>query len=326
MRARHRRVVGHRRAARRADGARHRPRRRGDHADLLVLRHGRLRRAARRHAGARRHRSRDLQHRRRRRSHAAITPRTKAIIPVHLFGQAADMDALARRRRARGVAVIEDAAQAIGAPTTAPGAVGGHRPAGCFSFFPSKNLGAFGDGGLVTTNDDGAGARVRLLRNHGTEPKYYHRVVGGNFRLDAMQAAVLRVKLPHLDGWTRRPARATPPAIASCSPRPGCSTRSQLPVERARRLPHLQPVRRSACRERDALRASSDRAAASAPRSTTRCRSTCRSASPLSATGTATSRSPKPRPRESLALPIYPELTEAHQARVVEAIAAFYRG
>ena len=132
---------------------------------------------------------------------AAITPRTKAIIPVHLYGQSADLDPILAAASRAGVAVIEDGAQAIGALYKgAP--VGGLGTLGCFSFFPSKNLGAFGDGGLVTTQDDRLAAALRVLRNHGAERQYFHQVVGGNFRLDALQAAVLRVKLPHLAGWT----------------------------------------------------------------------------------------------------------------------------
>jgi len=132
---------------------------------------------------------------------AAITDRTRAIIPVHLFGQMADMDPIMDIARRHDLIVIEDAAQAIGAEYRGrrAGSIGHF---GCFSFFPSKNLGAFGDGGLITTNDPELAHRARLLRNHGAEPKYYHKVVGGNFRLDALQAAVLRVKLKYLDGWT----------------------------------------------------------------------------------------------------------------------------
>jgi dTDP-4-amino-4,6-dideoxygalactose transaminase len=132
---------------------------------------------------------------------AAISPRTKAIMPVHLFGAAADMDPIMAAADRAGVAVIEDAAQAIGA-TYRSRPLGGIGALGCFSFFPSKNLGAFGDAGLVTTNDDALAAKARLLRTHGMKPKYYHHLVGGNFRMDALQAAVLRVKAPHLDGWT----------------------------------------------------------------------------------------------------------------------------
>jgi len=132
---------------------------------------------------------------------AAITERTRAVLPVHLFGQPCDMPSLARICEPRGIPIIEDAAQAIGA-RTADGPVGSLGAIGCFSFFPSKNLGAFGDAGLVTARDDELAHRLRVLRVHGGEPKYYHSVIGGNFRLDSIQAAVLRVKLPHLDRWT----------------------------------------------------------------------------------------------------------------------------
>ncbi|WP_129670627.1 DegT/DnrJ/EryC1/StrS aminotransferase family protein [Candidatus Chloroploca sp. Khr17] len=132
---------------------------------------------------------------------AAITPRTRAIMPVHLFGQMADMEPIMGLAEYHGLYVIEDAAQAIGAEykSRRAGSIG-HM--GCFSFFPSKNLGGFGDGGMVTTNDPKLAERIRLLRGHGAHPKYYHRLIGGNFRLDALQAAVLRVKLAYLDQWT----------------------------------------------------------------------------------------------------------------------------
>ena len=129
-----------------------------------------------------------------------IGPRTKAIIPVHLYGLCADMTPLLDLAARAGVPVIEDAAQAIGATCNGQQA-GTFGTFGCFSFFPSKNLGAFGDAGLVTTNDEALAAAVRRLRNHGAEQRYFHREVGGNFRLDALQAAVLRVKLPHLPRW-----------------------------------------------------------------------------------------------------------------------------
>jgi dTDP-4-amino-4,6-dideoxygalactose transaminase len=132
---------------------------------------------------------------------AAITERTRAIIPVHLFGQMADMAPIMEIAGRHNMYVIEDAAQAIGSEYKGrrAGSVG---HLGCFSFFPSKNLGAFGDGGMVTTNDPTLADQVRLLRGHGARPKYYHKIVGGNFRLDALQAAVLRVKLKYLDGWS----------------------------------------------------------------------------------------------------------------------------
>ena len=131
----------------------------------------------------------------------AITPRTRAIIPVHLYGQTADMDRILELARARNLLVIEDAAQAIGAEYKGRRA-GSMGHLGCLSFFPSKNLGGFGDGGMVVTSDAALADRLKLLRNHGYRPKYYNRLVGGNFRLDAIQAAVLRVKLRYLDQWT----------------------------------------------------------------------------------------------------------------------------
>lgn len=132
---------------------------------------------------------------------AKITGRTRAIIPVHLYGQMADMDPIMKIAQRHNLYVIEDAAQAIGAEYKGrrAGSIGHF---GCFSFFPSKNLGGFGDGGMVTTNDPELADRLKLLRNHGYRPKYYNKVVGGNFRLDAIQAAVLRVKLKYLDTWT----------------------------------------------------------------------------------------------------------------------------
>lgn len=129
---------------------------------------------------------------------SAITERTKAIMPVHLFGQMADMDPLMAIAKKYNLAVIEDGAQAIGSEYKGKraGSVG---DLGCFSFFPSKNLGACGDGGIITTNDDDLAERCRVMRVHGSKPKYYHHVVGGNFRLDPVQAAILLVKLPLLE-------------------------------------------------------------------------------------------------------------------------------
>lgn len=132
---------------------------------------------------------------------AKITEKTKAIVPVHLFGQCADMDPILEIAQRHKLYVIEDAAQAIGSEYKGRRA-GSLSDVGCFSFFPSKNLGAFGDGGAVTTNDPELAERMRILRVHGGKPKYYHKFVGGNFRLDALQAAVVRVKLKYLDDWT----------------------------------------------------------------------------------------------------------------------------
>ena len=136
-------------------------------------------------------------------AHAAtlVTPRTKAIIPVHLFGQMADMDAIMALAAQHGLSVIEDAAQAFGARSQGrPAGSVGHF--GCYSFFPSKNLGALGDAGLLATADPALAERARMLRVHGMEPKYYHQGVGGNFRLDTLQAAFLRVKLPHYAAYS----------------------------------------------------------------------------------------------------------------------------
>jgi dTDP-4-amino-4,6-dideoxygalactose transaminase len=132
---------------------------------------------------------------------AAITPKTKAIIPVHLFGQMCDMDPIMEIADRHGIPVIEDAAQAISATLKGrkAGSVGA---VGCFSFFPSKNLGGAGDGGMCVTNDAALHERLLLMRSHGSKPKYYHKLVGGNFRLDPLQAAVLLVKLPHLEAWS----------------------------------------------------------------------------------------------------------------------------
>lgn len=131
---------------------------------------------------------------------AAITPRTKAIIPVHLYGQAADMEPLMALAKAKGMMVIEDAAQAHGA-TYRGKACGTFGQVGCFSFYPGKNLGAYGDGGAVTTDDPALAQQIRMLRNYGQSKKYYHDVAGWNSRLDTVQAAILRIKLRHLAAW-----------------------------------------------------------------------------------------------------------------------------
>lgn len=135
---------------------------------------------------------------------AKITSKTKAIIPVHLYGQSADMEPIIAIAKKHNLRVIEDGAQAISVQYKDGRQVGNIGDIGCFSFFPSKNLGCFGDGGLVVTNDDELIDMIRIMRVHGGKPKYYHKVIGGNFRLDSIQAAVLSVKLPHLNDWSAK--------------------------------------------------------------------------------------------------------------------------
>lgn len=168
---------------------------------------------------------------------AKITPKTKAIIPVHLFGQSANMGKLMDIAKRHNLAVIEDAAQAIGSEYegTRVGSIGDY---GCFSFFPSKNLGAFGDGGLVTTNDEEKYKLLKIYRNHGSDPKYYHKYIGGNFRLDAIQAAVLSIKLKHLDSWSteRQKNAADYRNIFAAS---SIGDKVQLPVKAEYRTRHI---------------------------------------------------------------------------------------
>ena len=181
----------------------------------------------------------------------AITPATRAIMPVHLYGLCADMDPILAIARERNIAVVEDACQAIGARYHGRQA-GSMGLAGCFSFFPSKNLGAFGDAGLIVTNDSAFARELRLYRNHGAEPKYIHHRIGGNFRMDTLQAAVLRVKLPHLDRWTemRRANAARYGELFAAAHLDGSIT---LPVEPAgcRHIFHQYAVR---VPRRDAVR------------------------------------------------------------------------
>ncbi len=134
---------------------------------------------------------------------ACMTPRTRAIMPVHLFGRCMELDPILELARKAAVAVVEDAAQSFGAADGRGRAAGSIGAVGCFSFYPSKNLGAFGDGGMVVTDDEELAGRIRMLRVHGEAPRYHHRLVGGNFRLDSLQAAVLRVKLRHVAEWTK---------------------------------------------------------------------------------------------------------------------------
>jgi dTDP-4-amino-4,6-dideoxygalactose transaminase len=250
---------------------------------------------------------------------AAITPRTKAVIPVHLFGLAADMDPLLDIASRHHVAVVEDAAQAIGAGYKSR-PLGGLGAFGCFSFFPSKNLGAFGDAGLLTTNDAALDKQARLLRTHGMEPRYYHHIVGANFRMDALQAAVLRVKAPHLQAWTEA-RRANAQRYRALFHDAGLYDSITLPVEPAdRRHIFNQFVIRTA--ERDGLKRHLDECGIGTeiyypvPFHLQPCFSYLghrRGDFPQSERAAA----------ESLALPIYGELTGAQQETVVGAIGEF---
>ncbi len=247
---------------------------------------------------------------------AAITPRTKAILPVHLFGLSADMDPILDVAARAYIPVVEDAAQAIGASYKSR-LLGGLGAAGCFSFFPSKNLGAFGDAGLLTTNDAGLAKQARLLRTHGMEPRYYHHLVGANFRMDALQAAILRVKAPHLAEWTAG-RRANAARYRKLFRDAGLLDRITLPNEPADRW-HIfnQFVIRTA--DRDGLKAHLDARGIGTeiyypvPFHLQPC---------FSYLGYRQGDFPRAEraARESLALPIYGELTANQQEAVVGAI------
>jgi dTDP-4-amino-4,6-dideoxygalactose transaminase len=246
----------------------------------------------------------------------AITPRTRAILPVHLYGLCSDMDALRATAARHGLFVIEDAAQALGA-THAGRPAGTLGTVGCFSFFPTKNLGAMGDAGMVTTTDAGLAARVRLLRNHGAQPKYYHREVGGNFRLDTLQAAILRVKLPHLCRWTEQ-RRANARRYRELFEAAGLTDRLALPAEPPGRT-HIYHQFVIRVQDRDAMRAHlASRGIGTevyypVPFHLQDC---------FASLGHRAGEFPEAEKAaaEVLALPIYPELTAEQQAYVVDAI------
>jgi dTDP-4-amino-4,6-dideoxygalactose transaminase len=253
---------------------------------------------------------------------AAVTKKTRAIIPVHLFGQCAEMDALGAVAARHKLAVIEDAAQAIGAEYRGRRA-GSMGAAGCFSFFPSKNLGGFGDGGMITTDDAGLAARMRVLRNHGAEPKYYHKLIGGNFRLDALQAAVLRVKLRHLDAWSAA-RQANAARYRRLFAAAGLDGRVRLPAELPGRR-HIYNQFSIRAERRDALKAHlagrkvGQEVYYPVPLHLQECFAGLgyqRGSLPESERAAA----------EALALPIYPELAEAQQQYVVDSVAGFFRG
>jgi dTDP-4-amino-4,6-dideoxygalactose transaminase len=251
-----------------------------------------------------------------------ITPATKAVLPVHLYGQCAEMRAIRAIADRHGIPVIEDAAQAVGAEFAGRRA-GGWGEIGCLSFYPTKNLGAFGDGGLLTTNDPKLADRLRLLRGHGMQPRYYHQVVGINSRLDTLQAAVLNVKLRYLETWTAlRQANAGRygQLFAEC----GLDRVLGLP-RAAADCRHVwnQYVIRVPDRRRDALRASLAEQKIGTeiyypvPLHLQEC---------FRDLGYGSGSLPESEraARETLALPIFPELSAAEQQCVVRAIAQFF--
>jgi dTDP-4-amino-4,6-dideoxygalactose transaminase len=252
---------------------------------------------------------------------AQVTPRTRAIIPVHLFGQCADMDPILAIAKKHGLAVIEDAAQAIGSEYKGKRA-GSMGTVGCFSFFPSKNLGAFGDGGAVVTRDTALAGRIRCLRGHGANPKYYHKVVGGNFRLDTIQAAVLQVKLRHLDAWTA--SRQAHAAFYDQALRQAGLAGKVLQTPKVAQSRHIfnQYVVRFS--QRDAVKDHLKQMQVGAeiyypvPMHLQEC---------FANLGHKPGDFPESEAAalETLALPIYPELTTPQQQRVVDVIVNFYQ-
>ena len=251
---------------------------------------------------------------------ARLSPRTKVILPVHLFGRCADMDALLAAARERGIAVVEDAAQAIGAVDGKGRQAGTMGLMGCFSFFPSKNLGAFGDGGMTITSDPAVADKLQVLRMHGSKPKYYHHIVGGNFRLDALQAAVLRVKLQYLPGWSQA-RRANAERYRRLFKEAGLLDTVTLPEDVPGHIYNQFVIR---VPSRDKLQAflKGKEIGTEVYYPVALHLQACfkdlgyREGDFPHAERAAT---------ETLALPIYPELTEAQQGYVVEQIKAFYK-
>jgi dTDP-4-amino-4,6-dideoxygalactose transaminase len=246
----------------------------------------------------------------------------KGVVPVHLYGQCADMEAIQGIARQYGLVVIEDAAQAIGAEYDGRRA-GSMGDFGCFSFFPSKNLGAFGDGGIVTTDSATLYERLQIFRTHGSRPKYVHRYIGGNFRLDALQAAIVSVKLKHLDDWTggrRRNAQHYRELFRAA----GLEEAVGLPADRGHRHIYNQFVIRIS-EKRDALRQYLADAGIGTeiyypiPLHMQEC---------FSYLGYEKGAFPEAESaaEETLALPIYPELTEAQRSFVADRIRAFFDG
>jgi dTDP-4-amino-4,6-dideoxygalactose transaminase len=252
-----------------------------------------------------------------------VTPRTRAMIPVHLFGQCADMDALGRIARPTGIRIIEDAAQAIGAEFEGrrAGSIG---DIGCISFYPTKNLGGAGDGGMMTTNDPQLADTLDLLRGHGMRPRYYHHVVGINSRLDGFQAAVLNVKLPHLDRWTAM-RQANAARYADLFASAGLDRILTLPTTApARRHVWNQYVVRVPDGRRDALRQflADARIGSEIYYPLGLHQQAC-----FASLGYGPGSLPETEraAAEVLALPIFPELGEAEQCAVVARIGEFFK-
>ena len=255
----------------------------------------------------------------------AKTPNVKAIIPVHLYGCCADMASLQAIATRHNIPLLEDAAQALGAQH-ALGAAGTMGLAGWFSFYPTKNLGAFGDAGMVVTNDDALATKLRAIRNHGMEVRYYHKYVGGNFRIDAIQSAVLQVKLPHLDPWSkgRRTRAARYRTLFSAQKLERWLTAPTEPWK-ATRLPNHHIYNQFIVRSprRDDLRAYLGAAGISTeiyyplPLHLQEC---------FQDLGYKAGDFPESERAalETIALPIFPELTDAQQDYVVEKIATFF--
>jgi dTDP-4-amino-4,6-dideoxygalactose transaminase len=249
-----------------------------------------------------------------------ITGKTKVIMPVHLFGRCTDMDALLDLAAQHGIPIVEDAAQALGALDNRGRAAGTVGNIGCYSFFPSKNLGAFGDGGMVVMNDDELAEAVRIRRVHGSKPKYHHRVVGGNFRLDALQAAVLAVKLPHLPDWARA-RRQHADDYRRLFAEAGLEGRITLPGDVSGHV-YNQFVIRAPARDRlqAHLRARNIGTEVYYPRPLHL--QECFADLGYNAGDFIHSETAA---RETLALPVYPELTAEQQRYVVASIAEFFR-
>lgn len=249
-----------------------------------------------------------------------ITPRTKALLPVHLYGQCAEMEPLLALGDRHGVPIIEDAAQAIGA-TDRGRQAGSLGAIGCFSFYPTKNLGGAGDGGMLTTNDDSLAQRLRRLRTHGGANEYEHSEVGVNSRLDELQAAVLNVKMPHLDQWSDERARkAAVYTELLNNARPGFDVVPPSVRNDARHIFHQYVIRvpqhRDALMEHLKTHGVGTKVYYPIPLHRQDC---------FAYLGYKEGEFPESEraARETLALPVYPELTEAQQAYVVETIAGF---